>query len=210
MFAAASSPSSRRAIAPRNNALVVALLLTSACATKPSPQPVVAPDEITHFRVPVKASLDSTLKLARLAIGVVNGSHLEKPERDKVLISTRYERERDKGITQVTIFASVIKKPSPADSGATIVELQAWAVDLIDEVRTKTLSGRNIPRLQSNAPIGESAQHVPYLVTPSKMPLDWPRLEEVLAALVALTRKPSPTGFIQRTTATEYSVAVAF
>ena len=174
--------------------MVVALLLTSACATKPAPQPAAAPDEITHFRVPVRASLDSTLKLARLAIGVVNGSHLEKPERDKVLISTRYERERDKGITQVTIFASVIRKPSAADSGATIVELQAWAVDLIDEVRTKTLSGRSIPRLQSNAPIGESAQHVPYLVTPSKMPLDWPRLEEVLAAFVALTRKPGPAG----------------
>ncbi len=168
---------------------VVALLLTSACATRPAPQPVAAPSEITHFRVPVNAPLDSTLKLARLAIGVVNGSHQEKPERDKVLISTRYERERDKGITQVTIFASVHRKPSAADSGATIVELQAWAVDLLDEVRTKTLSGRSIPRLQTNAPIGESAQHVPYLVTPSKMPLDWPRLEEVLAALVTISPK---------------------
>lgn len=151
----------------------------------------------------MRASLDSTLKLARLAIGIINGSHIEKPQRDKILISTKYERERDKGITQITIFASVYRKPSEVDSGATIVELQAWAVDLVDEVRTKTLSGRPIPRLQSNAPIGESTQHVPYLVTRSKTPLDWPRLEEVLAALVALSPKPYVP---KRTAATDRSV----
>ena len=156
--------------------------------------------------MPVRASLDSTLKLARLAIGVVNGSHQEKPQRDKVLISTRYERERDKGITQITIIAAVHRKPSASDSGAIIVELQAWAVDLIDEVRTKTLSGRRIPTLQSNAPIGESVQNVPYLVTPSRMPLDWPRLEEVLTALVTIAPKSRVP---QKTAATDRSVAAA-
>lgn len=142
--------------------------------------------------MPVRASFDSTLRLARVAIGIVNGSHEERPQRDRVLISTRYERERDKGITQVAIFATVHRKSSAADSGATIVELQAWAVDLLDQVRTRTLSGRRIPSLQSNAPIGESAQHEPYLVTPSRTPLDWPRLEEVLHALVAIMPKRTP------------------
>ena len=166
------------------------MALAGACASSPVVNPTqAAPDEITHFRVPVKASLDSTLKLTRQAISIVNGSHQEKPQRDKVLISTQYESERDKGITQITIIASGQKKPSAPESGATIVELQAWAVDLLDQVRTKTLSGRPIPRLQSNAPIGESVQHVPYLVTRSKLPQEWPRLEEVLAALVTMSQK---------------------
>lgn len=172
-------------------ATITAIAL-GACAPGQQPQqPAAAPDEITHFRVPVHLSVDSTVKLARFALSTINGSiNQERTDKQRILVTTQYTREGATFHTQVTIVAAVQKRQVGASSDTTVVELTAWALDHADAVRTKTLSGRPIPRLSSNAPIGSSQQDRPYLVTQSRLPEEWRKMEEVLVALVAISRKP--------------------
>ena len=143
--------------------------------------------------MPVGLPVDSTVKLARFALSTINGSiNQERSNRDRVLVSAQYTREGSTFHRQVTIIAAVQKRPVGANSDTTVVELTAWAVDQVEAVRTKTLSGRPIGKLQTNAPIGSSPQDRAYLVTPSKSPEDWQTMQDVLGALVALSPRPRP------------------
>ena len=171
----------------------MALVVAAACASTPAPQqPVTTPDEITYFRVPIALPADSAVKLARFALGTINGTIKETPSRQRVLVSTQHTREGAAFHRQITIVAAVQRKPVGPAADTTVVELSAWAVDQVEAVRTKTLSGRPIPRLQSNAPIGSIAQDRPYLITATKSPDDWRTMEDVLGALVALSSRPRP------------------
>lgn len=175
-------------------ATITAITLGS-CASGPQPrQPVASnPEEITHFRVPVRLPADSTVKLTRFALSTINGSIAqERTNRDRVLVSTQYTREGATFHRQITIVAAVQRRPVGAQSDTTVVELSAWAVDQVEAVRTRTLSGRPIPRLSSNAPIGSSPQDRPYLVTETRSPEDWRTMQDVLRALVAVAPRPRP------------------
>ena len=132
------------------------------------------------------------MKLARFALGTINGTIREIPNRQRVLVSTQYTREGASFHRNITIVASVQRQPVGINADTTVVELSAWAVDQVEAVRTKTLSGRPIPRLQSNAPIGAVAQDKPYLITATKAPDDWRTMQDVLGALVALSPRPRP------------------
>lgn len=132
------------------------------------------------------------MKLARFALSTINGSIKETPSSRRVLVSTEYTREGATFHRQITIVAAVQRAPVGAQRDTTVVELSAWAVDQVEAKRTKTLSGRPIPRLESNAPIGSVAQDRPYLITESKAPDDWRTMQDVLSALVALAPRPRP------------------
>ena len=172
---------------------VGALLFAAACASTSNTPPASSdPNEITYFRVPIQLPADSAIKIARYALGTINGAIREIPNKERVLVSTQYTREGATFHRSITIVASVHRKPVGAQADTTVVELSAWAVDQVEAVRTKTLSGRPIPRLQSNAPIGAVAQDRPYLITASKAPDDWRTMEEVLGAMVALSPRRRP------------------
>lgn len=173
-------------------ATIAAVSLTYACAsTRNAPPATSDPSEITYFRVPIQLAADSAIKIARYALGTINGAIREIPNKERVLVSTQYTREGASFHRNITIVASVHRKPVGAQADTTVLELSAWAVDQVEAVRTKTLSGRPIPRLQSNAPIGSVAQDRPYLITATKAPDDWRTMQDVLGAIVALSR-PKP------------------
>ena len=142
--------------------------------------------------MPIHLPADSAIKIARYALGTINGAIKEIPTRERVLVSTQYTREGATFHRNITIVATVQRKPVGARADTTVVELSAWAVDQVEAKRTKTLSGRSIPRLESNAPIGSVAQDRPYLITANKAPDDWRTMQDVLGAIVALSPRPRP------------------
>jgi hypothetical protein len=193
MSAAASSRSSRHATRAASKARFAALLLAAACASQGKPTTKV--EEAPFFRVPVAASPDSAVKLARFALGEVKGAiQPAKVQREVIILSTQYTRERKNGgHTQITIIAAVDRKPSRLEPVATMVELSAWGIDVEPTstrlVGTSNPSARDLPTLTTTSPrTMSSSQQQPYRITRSDSP-HWTALEDVLNALIDISTK---------------------
>jgi hypothetical protein len=136
------------------------------------------------------------VKLARYALGEVNGAiQQSKVQRDVIILSTRYTRERKNGgHTEVTIIAAVDRKPARLEPMTTMVELSAWAID-VEPSRTGLASTgrspRDLPTLSTTSPTTvSSSQQQPYRITRDDTE-HWNKLEDVLNTLIDVsTRKP--------------------
>lgn len=136
------------------------------------------------------------MKLARYALGEVGGAIQQaRVQRDVVVIATRYTRERKNGgHTEVTIFAAVDRKPARLEPIATMVELSAWAIDVLPTRTGLSAPGRNprdLPTLTTTSPMTvSSSQEQPYRITRGDT-LHWNKLEDVLNSLIDIsTKKP--------------------
>lgn len=163
----------------------------AACASAPTKAKV---EEAPFFRLPIAASADSAVKLVRFALGEVNGAiQPARIQRDVIVISTQYTRQRHNGgHTQITIFGAIDRKPARLDPLTTMVELSAWGMDeQPSSTRMAMVPGSRLPTLQTTSPTTvASAQYQPYRITRGDT-LYWSQLEDVLNALIDLsTKKP--------------------
>ena len=143
------------------------------------------------FRVPVQASPDSAVKLARYALGAIRGAiQPQQIQREVLLVSTQYTRQqRNMRYVQITIIAAIDRKMTEGAVPATMVELSAWAIDLPPQETALAGPRGSLPTLTTTTPYTvSSSQLQPYRIT-RKDAEDWASLEEVLNSLMDLTAK---------------------
>jgi hypothetical protein len=138
---------------------------TMATATAPAPAIVL---------LAVPASPDSTLALAKFAMGEVDGTLQAIQWRpNAALVSTRYTRNRrGVGMSEIAIVAAVGRQVADASRPLTLVEVRAWAMDSLAQ------------RRQLGAPITTTGTvtHRPRPITLADS-TDWIMVEYVLEAL---------------------------
>jgi hypothetical protein len=127
----------------------------------------------------VAAAPDSAVKLAKYAMGAIDGTISLPRVRPKLTtVSTHYVRNRrGGGHTEVAVMAAI--STEPRDS-VTLVELSAWALDMQQE---QTYAQR-----RSRTPATPLSQNAPALKTPRAITVadtsDWRALSDVLDAFV--------------------------
>lgn len=115
--------------------LAIALVVVGACsaaavATSTAPAPAIV-------LLAVPASPESTLTLARFAMGEVDGTLQAIQWRPSAaVISTRYTRNRrGVGMTEIAIVAAVGRMVADTSRPLTLVEVRAWAMDSLAQRR---------------------------------------------------------------------------
>jgi hypothetical protein len=151
------------------------------------------PDDAPFLRVAVPVSQDSALKLARFALGTVNGMlQPRRVQRDHIVVSTRYLRTLHSGAqTEVSLIVAIERKRKGPDTSGTMLELSAWAIDVQPDHGVLAMTGSGRGTRVSSAPMRQavsSAQLQPYRLT-RKDVADWRALEEVLYAILDHTAK---------------------
>jgi hypothetical protein len=152
-----------------------ALVLTgaAACATAASVASVATttapPPAIVLLAVP--ASPESTLVLAKFALGEVDGTlQAIQWRQNAAVLSTRYTRNhRGVGMSEIAIVAAVGRQVADSTRPLTLVEVRAWAMDSLAQ------------RRQMGAPITNTGTvtHRPRPITLSDS-TDWSSVETVL------------------------------
>lgn len=158
------------------------------------PQPTAFGPETppTYFVFAVPALPDSALKLAKFALGTIDGSiGLPQIKPRITTVSTHYTRPRyGGGQREVAIIAAVDRVAESSVPPTTLVELAAFALDMA-QAQTAAQRAARVPNtaLSSNAP----ALRRPVPVS-QRDTVDWRSFEAVIEALVSVggKRRESP------------------
>jgi len=130
----------------------------------------------------VPASPESTVKLAKVALGAIDGLvQLPQVRPAMTTVSTHYVRNRrGGGQTEVAVIAAVDRLPTDTLIPVTRVELGAWALDMAQAVTaTQRRSGLPTTPLSQNAP----AIRRPRAITAADTN-DWKALDIVAEAFI--------------------------
>jgi hypothetical protein len=152
------------------------------------PQPTaLAPDQATYYVFAVPALPDSALKLAKFALGTIDGTiSLPQIKPKFTTISTHYTRPRHGGgQREVAIIAAVDRVPVDGPTPATFVELAAYALDMA-QAQTAGQRRAGVPNtaVSSNAP----ALRRPIPLS-QRDTVDWRSFEAVIEALMSVGGK---------------------
>ncbi len=142
------------------------------------------------YTLALPAAPDSALKLARFALGAIDGLQQLPQIRPKMtIISTHYVRNRrGGGQTEVAVMVAVDRQPADTVRVTTVVELRAWALDMAQQ-QTAGQRRSGVPQtaLSTNAP----ALRRPRGITPADT-ADWRSLTSVLEAFEKLGAQRLP------------------
>lgn len=185
---AGAMPSESRRIAV--GTLVTCCAATAAChsgaltaGSNHLPEPAV-------YTLALPAAPDSALKLAKFALGAIDGLQQLPQIRPKMtIVSTHYVRNRrGGGQTEVAVMVAVDRLPVDTVPVRTVVELRAWALDMAQQQTAgQRRSGFPSTALSTNAP----ALRRPRGITPADT-LDWQSLTFVLEAFEKLGAQRLP------------------
>lgn len=151
----------------------IGLVAVTACAaasaaTMTAPAPAIA-------LLAMPASPESTLALAKFALGEVDGTlQAIQWRQNAAVLSTRYTRNsRGVGMSEIAIVAAVGRQVADTSRPLTLVEVRAWAMDSLAQ------------RRQLGAPITTTGTvtHRPRPITLSDS-TDWASVEFVLQAFL--------------------------
>lgn len=161
----------------------VALAFAASCssATQSAPNAAAKPVPAV-YTLEVAATPDSAVKLAKFAMGAIDGTlSLPRVRPAVTTVSTHYVRNRrGGGQTEVAVMAAVHRQIADSARPVTLVELSAWA---LDSQQQQTVAQR-----RSGMPATPLSQNAPALKTPRAITVadttDWRALNDVLDAFV--------------------------
>ncbi len=170
-------------------AACVALFVAAACGattragSSGRPEPAV-------FLFDVAAHPDSALKLAKFALGAVDGTvQLPQVRPEMTSVSTHYTRSRrGGGQTQVAIMVAIARRVADTLAPVTQLEVSAWALDMAQQPPSgQRRGGFSGTALSNNAP----ALRRPRAITPQDT-VDFRALEHVVEAFEAKGARRRP------------------
>jgi hypothetical protein len=155
--------------------LALMLGALGSCAHAP---PAAAPPAPINVRLAVAAHPDSAVKLAKFAIGAIDGSvQLPKVLPTMTTVSTHYTRDGRRGRpTQIAVIAAVSRTVSDILSPVTIVQLSAWALETPEPLNWQPRRGMPVTPVTTGA-----ASRPPRAITVADTS-DWKLLEIVVEA----------------------------
>ena len=167
-------------------ATVVCMSVVSlACQTSASSTVSTVPDPNalpTRMFLAVGASPDSALKLAKFALGTIEGTvQMPKTRPQMFTVANHYLRNRDGGgQTQVAVIAALDRRVRDVLQPVTLVELSVWVLDIPQQLTpAQRRAGVPTTAVTTNAPRFKE----PRAMTPSDT-VYWRSLEYVADALV--------------------------
>lgn len=173
---------SRAEIGTTGSACLV-LLAAFACSSATAGPRGSARPEPAVFRLDVAGQPDSALKLAKFALGAIDGTvQLPQVRSSMTSVATHYTRSRrGGGQTQVAVIVAVDRHVADSLAPITQVEVSAWALDLAHQATAgQRRSGFPSTALSTNAP----AQRQPRAITPADT-ADFRALEYVVESLIS-------------------------
>jgi len=176
---------------PRRISVLIACgtVLTGCQSSAPAVGTSVRPAAAV-YTLAVPATPDSAVKLAKSALGSIDGTVQLPQIRPKLTtVSTHYTRNRrGGGQTEVAVMVAIDRTPMDTAAHLTVVELRAWALDMAQQQTAgQRRSGSPQTALSTNAP----ALRRPRAITPVDT-VDWQMLGYVLEALERLGARRLP------------------
>lgn len=152
--------------------LTIGLVAAGACAAASAATATAPAPAIVLMAMP--ASPESTLALARFALGEVDGTLQAIQWRpNAAVLSTRFTRNhRGVGMSEIAIIAAVGRQVADTSRPLTLVEVRAWAMDSLAQRR----------QLGAAITTTGTVTHRPRPITLADS-TDWASVELVLAAL---------------------------
>jgi hypothetical protein len=171
----------------RGRAGLLAVLIVGCTKAPASPSPATAPtlapeSTVVVFMLGVIAPRDSAVKLARFAMGIVDGvDELPQTRKEGVVVARRYtQSRRGGGHTDVAIIA-IVQRPERVATETTFVQLSAWALETRADLPMLAPRRRASPAsAAADRPQVAMRPNQPRRITPSDT-VNWAMLQLVLA-----------------------------